>query len=99
MLRKSLMILGLALVLAGAFGWFGGWSSGFMAIPGGILLLALLGERYVYKPVQTDAPGAGWERTEEMFTDPTTGQTLTVWFDPSTGKRVYVAADGSRREG
>ncbi|MGZ3631561.1 MAG: hypothetical protein ACXWQ6_03090 [Candidatus Limnocylindrales bacterium] len=28
-------------------------------------------------------------RTEEVFTDPTSGQRTRVWFDPSTGERDY----------
>jgi hypothetical protein len=45
------------------------------------------------------APAAGapqdldrhrYERTDEVFDDPTTGRRLRVWFDPETGERRYV---------
>ncbi|MGC8635183.1 MAG: hypothetical protein ACP5VP_11090 [Candidatus Limnocylindrales bacterium] len=31
-----------------------------------------------------------YERTEEVFDDPTTGRRLRVWYDPETGERRYV---------
>ena len=55
-----------------------------------IAALALVFERYRYKAV-VDAPsGPGWERTEERFIDPSSGETLTVYYQPATGKRAYV---------
>ncbi len=33
---------------------------------------------------------AGYQRTDEVFDDPTTGRRLRVWFDPTTGERRYV---------
>jgi hypothetical protein len=48
-----------------------------------------------YKRRPLDAPpGPGWVRTEERFADPTSGETLEVWFDPQSGKRAYVRARG-----
>ncbi len=49
------------------------------------------------------AAGFGWDRyrsdgktagessqpTDEVFTDPATGRTMRVWYDPSTGEREY----------
>ena len=44
-----------------------------------------------YKRVPLDAPpGPGWVQTDERFVDPTSGETLAVWFDPKSGERVYV---------
>ena len=34
-------------------------------------------------------PG-GYQRTDEVFEDPTTGRRLRVWFDPVTGERRYL---------
>jgi len=37
--------------------------------------------------------GAGqgrYQRTDEVFEDPTTGRRLRVWFDPVTGERRYL---------
>lgn len=36
--------------------------------------------------------GAGWERTEERFVDPTSGEVLVVWYCARTGERAYVRA-------
>ncbi len=84
-----LCLLGLAGALVGAT-VSGPHALGFGAAPA-ILLLGLLFERYLYKPIQTEAPGAGWTRTDERFADPKTGQTVTVYFNPRTGERRYVA--------
>ncbi len=35
-------------------------------------------------------PGPGFERTAEVFDDPTTGVRLRVWFNPRTGERRYL---------
>jgi hypothetical protein len=44
-----------------------------------------------YKRVPLDAPpGPDWVLTSERFVDPSSGETLTVWFDPKSGERVYV---------
>jgi hypothetical protein len=31
-----------------------------------------------------------YQRTDEVFDDPTTGRRLRVWFDPVTGERRYL---------
>ena len=39
-----------------------------------------------------EGPGGGrgrYERTDEVFDDPTTGQRFRVWYDPVTGDRRY----------
>lgn len=44
-----------------------------------------------YKRQPLDAaPGPGWVKTEESFVDPTSGETLAVWFHPASGERAYV---------
>lgn len=46
-----------------------------------------------YKRVPAQRPdGPGWERTGERFVDPTTGETLVVWYCAQTGERAYVRA-------
>ncbi len=41
-------------------------------------------------PAQGPGSGRGrYERTDEVFDDPTTGQRLRVWYDPVTGDRRY----------
>jgi hypothetical protein len=62
-----------------------------LALPGSILLLALLVERWRYKPLSSARPGAGWVPTDERFVDPESGRLVTVFYKPSTGERRYVA--------
>jgi len=46
-----------------------------------------------YKRQPLDAPpGPDWVRTEERFVDPSSGETLEVWFHPGRGERAYVRA-------
>jgi hypothetical protein len=92
MLRKMLLGIGvLLLLLAAGLGALAGWRMIPAAVAGAVLVLAVLFERYIYKPIQTDAPGAGWDKTGEKFGDPRTGRNVTVWFNARTGERRYVA--------
>jgi hypothetical protein len=44
-----------------------------------------------YKRTPLDAPpGPDWAPTGERFVDPTSGETLDVWFRASSGERAYV---------
>ncbi len=40
-------------------------------------------------PRSGQGPGQ-YQRTDEVFDDPTTGRRLRVWFDPATGERRYL---------
>jgi hypothetical protein len=55
-----------------------------------LVLFAMLFERYRYKSALSAPPGPDWEPTAEKFIDPSTGHALTVYVQPSTGKRAYV---------
>jgi hypothetical protein len=41
-------------------------------------------------------PGPEWKPTGERFVDPTSGETLDVWFHEPSGERAYVR---SRNQG
>jgi hypothetical protein len=41
--------------------------------------------------------GLGLGPTEERFVDSETGQMVTVWYDPVTGERRYVADSADRQ--
>jgi len=69
------------LVNAGALS---GW---WLLMNAGIVAAALLFERSAYHPKAPD-PGA-LQPTGERFQDPTTGELIEVWEDPSTGAREY----------
>ncbi|HEY1412476.1 MAG TPA: hypothetical protein VGF36_10055 [Rhodopila sp.] len=89
MLRAAILIIA-SIVLAGCV--LAGWYAWPFAVPPVILVLGLLFERYVYKPIRQDIPGPGWERTQERFTDPTSGCSVVVYYHPKTGERRYVAS-------
>jgi hypothetical protein len=57
---------------------------------GAFLLLGIVFERFRYKPLEAQTPGAGWERTTERFIDDETGKPVTVYIQPQRGERKYV---------
>lgn len=58
-----------------------------------VVLIWLLFRKGGYKRTPLDAsPGPEWVKTDERFVDPTSGETLVVWFHPASGERVYVRA-------
>jgi len=61
-----------------------------LLIWGGILLAAVVYERFRYKPLEPRRPGPDWERTSERFVDAESGKTVTVYVEPRTGERQYV---------
>jgi hypothetical protein len=62
-----------------------------------LLLVALLFERYRYKPLVEAPPGPDWADTGERFRDPRTGREVRVFSQPATGRRAYVSPASSRR--
>jgi hypothetical protein len=91
-LRVVLLGLGGLALVCGLIGFAAGVVSPMLmfGIWGGLLVLGILCERVVYKPVATATPGAGWQRTSERFVDDETGHTITVFVEPKTGERAYV---------
>jgi hypothetical protein len=63
-----------------------------LAVPGLLLIAALLCERWRYQRLHLEGPGAGWIATDERFVDPESGKLVTVFFRPSTGERRYVGS-------
>jgi hypothetical protein len=64
-----------------------GWQA--LAI-GVIVLIGTLFERWRYRRIEKP-PNGDWQRTEEQFIDPSSGEPVEVMFDPRTGERRYVA--------
>ena len=94
MLRFALLVvgggaLGLALIaaLAGAPFPLVMW----LTIIGVMLVGGILFERGRYKPAAPDRPGPGWVATGERFIDPESGEEVTVYYQPTSGERRYVA--------
>jgi hypothetical protein len=94
MLRSVALILIAIWLVAALAGTMAGWHALPFALPPVILLFGLLIERYIYKPIRPEPPGPGWDRTQEKFADPRSGQTVVVYYNPRTGERRYVAETG-----
>ena len=94
MLRTALLVIAGALVAAGllTFALGGGAHGAGALILGLVLLLGILFERWRYRTVA--APDVRWQRTGERFTDPESGRVVDVLYDPQSGERHYVEADG-----
>jgi hypothetical protein len=102
--------LALAVAFPGEGGIFSGVVLVVMGI-GGIVAIAFERMRYhseADEPPNDDPARAGgyppgtrlppsFRRTDEVFVDPSSGVTMRVWYDQSSGERRYVAegpADG-----
>jgi hypothetical protein len=93
-LRLALFLVGGILLAAAGCLAIAGCNLGIvlrLGIPGLVLLFGLVVERWRYKPVTTLRPGPDWVSTNERFIDPESGETVTVFYQPSTGERRYVA--------
>ena len=99
MLRAALLVIGGVMLAAAAFGALTGWRLGAiipLALWGAILAGGVLVERWRYPLLADDRPGRDWQATPERFVDPESGRLVTVFFNPATGDRRYVADDNRR---
>ena len=53
-----------------------------------ILLVLAIFEVGRYRP-RVNRASPTWQRTNERFIDPSTGEATTVYYDPASGKRDY----------
>jgi hypothetical protein len=80
----------LTCVGVGLIAW-GVYAPGWQALAlGAIVLIGTLFERWRYRRIEEPSNGH-WQRTDEQFIDPTSGDPVEVMFDPRTGERRYVA--------
>ena len=88
--RLLLGALGVSLLALGVFLLMEGLpiSAAWVLLGGAILLVASVYEHGRYQAAVA-ADRSQFQRTEEVFTDPTSGQRMRVWFDPTTGQRDY----------
>jgi hypothetical protein len=94
-LRNGVLIAGILLVLGSLVPIaYGGRPLAPLFVAGAVIVLGMLFERVVYKPVDAARPGPEWQRTAERFVDPASGETLTVFVKPATGERRYVKEAG-----
>ena len=57
----------------------------------GIAVLIAIGMSFfVRRHGESEVPAEGWQRTDEVFVDPTTNRRMRVWIDPLDGTRHYV---------
>jgi hypothetical protein len=58
-----------------------------------IILIVVVGfivaSLFVRRHRESNRPGPGWQRTDEVFNDPSTNRVMRVWIDES-GERRYV---------
>jgi hypothetical protein len=54
-----------------------------------VLGIAAAYEHGRYQATVTAGDAGRYERTDEVFTDPTTGQRTRVWYDQASGRRDY----------
>ena len=55
------------------------------------VLVAIVWSFFVRRHGESQLPADGWQRTDEVFVDPTTNRRMRVWIDPRDGSRHYVA--------
>jgi hypothetical protein len=102
LLRIGLIIIGSVMLLCAALGANAGWPLKAvipLALGGAILAGGVLIERWRYQRLADGRPSREWQATSERFVDPESGQLVTVFFNPATGERRYVAEKKQGRTG
>ncbi|CAB4834291.1 MAG: hypothetical protein F2903_02205 [Actinobacteria bacterium] len=54
-----------------------------------VIIGCVVASFFVRRHRETDAPEAGWIKTDEVFNDPSTNRVMRVWLDQG-GERHYV---------
>jgi hypothetical protein len=89
----AVLLFGIVLLFSGAIAVGNSLIPGWAALVlGGLIVIGLLAERVIYKPLSKKPP-PGWQRTGERFVDDATGKTVEVFYDPKSGQRQYVQRD------
>jgi hypothetical protein len=96
MLRRLLFIAALTVfVIALAARLAGHHDATPFALWGGLIAAAVQIERWRYR-ARSSQQGGEWQKTDERFIDPETGQAMQVFYNPRTGERRYErSADGT----
>jgi hypothetical protein len=63
----------------------------FYVVVGAAIVVAMVWSFFVRRHGESQTPADGWQRTDEVFVDPTTDRRMRVWVDPVDGSRHYVA--------
>lgn len=99
MLRSAVLAVGVLMLAAGVV--VAGFSlpgALWLLIAGGVITAGTLLERVIYKPLLREKPGTGWVKTAERFVDPDSGQTVDVFYNPTSGERRYVAQEPDKKD-
>lgn len=96
MLRNVLFVVALAVGVIGLGARLAGHREAApFAIWGCMIAGAVQLERWRYK-ARSSGQGGDWQKTDERFVDPESGQTMQVFYNPRTGERRYErASDGA----
>lgn len=94
--RRWALTVGLLFIAAGVALWSVGGGPALLIV-GVVAVVTALAEP-IYGQAKAPPKGGNWQPTDERFVDPETRKTVTVWFDPATGERRYVA-DGEKDPG
>jgi len=60
-------------------------------VVGAAILIAIGWSFFVRRHGESQTPADGWQRTDEVFVDPSTDRRMRVWVDPVDGSRHYIA--------
>jgi hypothetical protein len=55
-----------------------------------IAAVALVGWARLRRHGESAHPAVGWQPTDEVFRDPSSGRVMRVWVEPGDGSRHYV---------
>lgn len=93
MLRTLVLVvaaIGFTAALVGAVVDPGVWPT---ALAAAVILGGIVFERARYGAARLRPHGDDWRETPERFIDDASGKAMTVWYNPATGERRYVAAE------
>jgi hypothetical protein len=89
-LHNATLFLGAFALACGLGALAMGFGAGFVfAFWGAMIVLGIVCEKVIYKPIEDSVPAGNWVRTTERFLDEK-GRPVTVWQDPQTGERRYI---------
>ena len=93
--RKWALTAGTLFAVCGAVVWAIGGGPVLLIV--GLVAIVTAFLEPIYGRAVGRAPAGDWRPTDEKFVDPESGRLVTVWFDPATGERRYVADGDAQR--
>ena len=54
------------------------------------VIVAIVMSFFLRRHGERDSAQAHWQRTDEVFVDPSTNRLMRVWVEPGTGARHYI---------